>query len=142
MDLSFLNALLSNQGLAVVIIVVLGITIYKIMPTIIAYFQERQSIKDKTEKERDERYSSLIDRTQQESKEREFKLNEMIEKTNVVNMEISQSNRGLVESNKELAESNRILVEGFSDVGNRMDKMETEVSQINNKLDSMNKRII
>jgi len=138
MDSSFFNALLSNQGLAVVIIIALGFTIYKIAPKIILYLQERQAIKDKLERERDERYSNLIDRTQEESKQRENKLNKMIEETNIVNMELSQSNR-------ELAESNRILVEGFGDkmgeVGSRIDEVEDKISQMNDKLDLMNNKM-
>ncbi|WP_346938214.1 hypothetical protein [uncultured Clostridium sp.] len=138
MDTTFVNAILSNQGLAVLIILALGWVAVKITPKIILYFQERQAIKDKTERERDERYSSLIDRTQEESRQRETKLNKMIEETNIVNMELSHSNR-------ELAESNRILVEGFGDkmgeVGSRIDDVEDKISQMNDKLDLMNNKM-
>lgn len=132
MDNQFVSNVLSNQGLAVLIILFIGFVAWRTIPKIITYYKERQEIKDKNDKDREERYTTLVEKVQTESKEREndskereIQLNKVVESTNAINQKLS-------EGYKILSESNKLLVEGY---GIKMDKMEVEIGEINDKFD-------
>lgn len=120
MDLQSLSVFLSSNGLAVLIIVAIGIGGYKILAP---YFKQRLENNIAFQKKENENHFEAL----QETREVNMKILGQLDTLNVTNTEISKTNT-------ELSRTNRKLVESI-DV--RFSVMETSVQDINDKVDGI-----
>lgn len=124
MDFQNVSDILSNFGISVLIILAIGIALWRCVPKIYQSITEYFSAKD-------ERYNQLVERVIEEGKIREDKMNITIEKTTKVNEDLSTTNKILTETNKKLVET---IDFKFEDVNNKITNVEKTITK---KLDDM-----
>ena len=93
-----INSLLkssANYGLALVIVIVLGIVAYRLF---FPYLQKKLEISIKKDNEINDKYIGLLDETIQETKQTNKEIMKELKQVNKVNIEVSETNKKLADS--------------------------------------------